>query len=225
MGVQEFDPSTGNPSDRRTRRRSYRHPRNLRRRDRLQRKLLRQSDENGPILKYDSAGELLGTVDPYNGGEAQELAVDRSNDHLFVLYEYVVKEFEPDGALVMTFGQAEAVVYPASRGLRGSPSTKHNHHVYVTNSLVPSPRKVDVFAPVAPLTIPDVTTEAQPMSASTARPCTGRSSPTPHMAGAEIVSCEFKWGLERQRTHQHRALRPGASDQCGHRTSRRRSAA
>ena len=208
VGIQEFDPSTGNPSTDGPAEGHIATPGIC--------SLAIDSnenfyavDENGPILKYDSAGQLLGTVDPYNGSEAKEIAVDRTNNHLFALYEYVVKEFEPNGALVMTFGQAEGS-YPGLSGAQGITVDEANHHVYVANGLGPNPRKVDVFAPVAPLTIPDVTTEGTDVTRPRRDPARdGRARPrTCRERGRHL---RVQMGDQRQRTHQHRAVRPGAS--------------
>ncbi len=193
IGIQEFDPSTGNPSTDGPAGGHIATPgicslaidgnENF-----------YAVDENGPILKYNSAGQPLGVVDPYSGlqGEAKEIAVDRSTNHLFAQYESVVKEFDPSGALVMTFGQEEGS-YPGLSAAQGITIDEDTHDVYVSNRRGPNPRRVDVFAPITPLTIPDVTTEGTDVTANGAT-LHGVVGPDAAHGGAEVVTCEFKWG-------------------------------
>ena len=146
----------------------------------------------GLVRKWSKAGELLGTVDT-NLGEAASLAVDRSNDNLFVNYKNFVKQFNSEGNLLGTFGSPDAGrSYPGFNNSEGIAVNENTHVVYVTDRF---PGRVDEFAPAPPQTIPDVITEAATNITATGGTLHGNVDPDAAHGGTEIVGCEFKWGL------------------------------
>ncbi|HEX3243102.1 MAG TPA: hypothetical protein VHQ97_08475 [Solirubrobacterales bacterium] len=146
----------------------------------------------GLVRKWNKAGELLGTVDT-NLGEAASLAVDRSNDNLFINYRNFVKQFNPEGNLLGTFGSPDAGrSYPGFNNSEGVAVNENTHVVYVTDRF---PGRVDEFAPAPPQTIPDVITEAATNITATGGTLHGNVDPDAAHGGTEIIGCEFRWGL------------------------------
>jgi hypothetical protein len=147
----------------------------------------------GLVRKWSKSGEPLGTVDSASV-EAGSLTVDRSNDHLFVDYGSVIREFDPEGAMVGSYGGADpSHSYPGLSNSAGVAVNETTHVLYATSYLGPNPGRVDTFAPAAPITIPNVITGASDVSA-TAATLHGNVDPDAAHGGTEIVSCEFKWG-------------------------------
>jgi hypothetical protein len=147
---------------------------------------------SGIVNKYNSAGEPLGEVTKISG--ANSLAVDRSNDHLYVGWEAGVEEFDSAGVVIGFFGQPDAGhSYPGLNNGQGVAVNETTHTVYVTRRF---PGAIDTFTTVAPITIPDAVTEAATGISATGATLHGNVDPDSAHGGTEIVSCEFKWGLD-----------------------------
>jgi hypothetical protein len=140
----------------------------------------------GIVRKYDPAGGLIGVFDA-TGSPEPELAIDLSNDHVYVDHRTYVLEFEPSGALVNKFGEAE----PGYSGLsesRGIAVRKSDHTVFVMNQEGGNSR-IDTFAPTGPITIPDVTTGTPDVE-----PADAVLRGTVNGDGIDTTDCQFEWG-------------------------------
>ena len=152
------------------------------------------SNYNGGLVrKFSPSGEPLGTVDTNNLVEAGSLAVDRSNDHLFVDYKTFIKEFDADGGFVEDLGFPDSgKSYPGLQSSQGMAVDETTHVLYVTDRF---PGRVDTFVTAPPLTIPDTVTGGADITATEAT-LHGTVDPDSAHGGTEIVSCEFKWGTD-----------------------------
>jgi hypothetical protein len=148
-------------------------------------------DKYGPESEFSDAEGGVGKLAPYRHtvtrNWAQDVAVDRSNNHVYVLEEFnKVTEYGPDGAPITSFGQAEGAYAGLQEGqtLAVNSST---HDVYVlTHDATPG---VDVFRQGTPITVPDTTTTA-PDIAPTSATLRGQLNPD----GIATTDCRFEWG-------------------------------
>jgi hypothetical protein len=144
-------------------------------------------DEGGPLLKFNSAGVSLGIFDPdVSNGEPKDVAIDRTNDHVYVDHSAYIKEFDPSGALVDTFGEAEGS-YPGLQGSQGLAIRSSDGYVYVTNN-DPEHVAVDVFGPAN-----DPEVETGSASGITRTTATVSGSVDPAGKG-DVTDCYFKYG-------------------------------
>src|SRR5829696_6667624 len=101
----------------------------------------------GEVRKYSPTGVDLGQIDP---GPAQSVAIDLSNDHVFVDNGNVVNEYDATGAFIGSFGGPDpARSYPGLSGSRGIAVNPTTHKVYVGNG-----SRVDTFIPTGPNGVP-----------------------------------------------------------------------
>jgi streptogramin lyase len=142
----------------------------------------------GVVRKYDSTGTEVGIIDEETSGGEPELAVNLSNDHLFVDHRNYITEYDDSGALLGKFGKPEGS-YPGLEYSRGVAVRASNNVVYATSEN--SPNRVDTFAPSGPIVVPDVTTgSAQPEGTS------ATLEGTVNADGVATTDCNFEWGPE-----------------------------
>lgn len=151
--------------------------------------------EHGEVSKWDKNGKFLGIIAQY-GADPQDMEVDRSDDHLFVLTAGgTIAEYDAEGGLVETFGGPEpSRSYPGlnvSNLGGGIGINETTHEIYSPSRF---PNRVDVFAPATPVTIPDVVAEGTTNLEATGATLQGSVDTDAAHGGTEIVSCEFKWG-------------------------------
>ncbi len=136
------------------------------------------------VLKYSPTGEYLGEIDP---GPATAVAIDLSNDDIYVDEGNSIKHYTPTGGLLDTFGQPDEPAYPGLSNSRGIAVNEHTHTVYAANNR--SPSTIDSFSPTGPIKIPTV---------STGVPDVGPTSAVLHGVvdpdGIDTTDCEFEWG-------------------------------
>jgi hypothetical protein len=140
------------------------------------------------VRKYDSTGVLQGIFANESGSGEPEVAVDRSNDDVYVDYRTFIAHYTKTGTLVSKFGQAEGG-FPGLQGSRGIAVRASNHVIYATNERNETPR-VDTFAPTGPVIIPDATTNP-------ATSVTRSSAVLNGLLNADTVAttdCRFEWG-------------------------------
>lgn len=159
------------------------------------------------VKKYNAAGELQtaelpgGVLDgDTSEGEPGEVAVDRSDDHVYVDHGGYVNEFDSSGTLLDKFGNADpSHSYPGLQGSQGIAVNEHTHVVYVGNNrnFGGATPHVDEFAPTGPVTIPDVTANA----ASGVTATTVTLNGVVNAAGVDTTECHFEWGLSTSYSH------------------------
>ena len=141
------------------------------------------------VRKYDSTGTLIGPFDSETSAGEPEVAIDLSNDHVYVDHRTYINEYDPSGALIDKFGEEEGGSgFPGSRTPGASRSRASNHMVYAMNEN--GKPSVDTFLPTGPITIPTVTTGA-PGVEPTAAVLHG----VVNGDGVDTTDCEFEWGL------------------------------
>ena len=146
------------------------------------------------IKKYNRDGELL---DPEWGGKdmgGENIAIDRSDDHVFVALGDHVNEFDSSGAFVSSFGTAnesESKAYPGLSGAEGIAVNETTHKVYVGNTS--GSHAVDTFMRAGPTTIPTVSTE-RPSTTETSAVFKGTIDPDLVNGGGPVTNCAFEWG-------------------------------
>jgi hypothetical protein len=141
------------------------------------------------VRKYDSTGSLIGIFDSDASSGEPELAIDLSNDHVYVDHRSYINEFEPSGALVSKFGLAEDS-YPGLQNSRGVAVNSNNHTVYAINQN--GQARIDRFVPTGPITIPDVTAEPATDVGATSGTLHGVVNPD----GIATTDCSFKYGID-----------------------------
>ena len=140
------------------------------------------------VRKYNSTGVLQGTFANETGSGEPELAVDRSNDDVFVDYRTFVSHYTKTGTLISKFGQAEGG-FPGLQNSRGIAVRASSHLVYVTNEKNGTPR-VDTFASTGPVVVPDVTTSPATSVARNSAVLNGVLNPD----AVATTDCKFEWG-------------------------------
>lgn len=154
---------------------------------------------DGSVSKYSRSGELLDStwIDPGMGSE--NLAIDRSDDHVFAALAKHVNEFGPDGELIQSFGFPESLKsYGGLGGAEGIAVNSSTHKVYVGD--VFGSGKVDSFVKTGTVTIPDATTQA-PVFTPTSATLHGLVDPDTAHGGTEIIGCRFEWGTTDEYDH------------------------
>jgi hypothetical protein len=137
----------------------------------------------GPVIKYSPTGQNLGPI----SGSGVSVAIDLSNDDVYVDEFNQVKHFDSNGGLLETFGLPEGS-YPGLSNSIGIAVNKNTNTVYVANNRFGG-TAVDVFVPSGPIIIPTVTTEAaEPTSTS------ATLNGTVDGDGVDTTECKFEWG-------------------------------
>jgi hypothetical protein len=162
-------------------------------------------ESSGVVHKFNSALEPQGVFDGETGFSETEVAVDRSNDHVYVDHRGTfankthVNEFESSGALIGQFGFAEPVKeYLGLETSRGLAVRESNHLVYAGNNRNQlGSRWVDTFVQLPPTTIPDVTT-GEPSVTPTTATLVGTVDQDVGNGGSKIEYCKFEWGSTNQ---------------------------
>ena len=139
----------------------------------------------GQTVKYNSAGVFQYVVD---SGSARQVAVDLSNDDVYVDLGEKVNHYSSTGTFINSFGESEGS-YPGlffSRGIAVNPQT---HKVYVGSNYFEDSR-VDVFTPTGPITVADITTENADAITRTA----AMLHATVNADGVATSDCHFDFG-------------------------------
>jgi hypothetical protein len=152
-------------------------------------------ESGGTVRKYDSTGTLIGTVDSDNSGGEPELAIDLSNDNVYVDHRSFIDEYDSSGALITRFGDAEGS-YPGLSSSRGIGVRASNHVVYAMNEVNGTPR-VDTFAPTGPITIPNVTSNPATNVTATSATVNG----VVNGDGIDTTECHFQYGTSTSYNH------------------------
>jgi hypothetical protein len=142
----------------------------------------------GGVWKFSPTGENLGVIDP-DSSEAQDVAVDNGDGHIYTIHGNHVNEYNATGGFVGEFGAAEGP-YPGLSGAEGVAVNDATHIVYVANN-----GRVDSFKRTGNITIPDVTTEGAEVTATTATVHGNVDRDVPN-GGAPINACVFKYGTD-----------------------------
>jgi hypothetical protein len=151
------------------------------------------------IKKYNRAGELLDEEWGGSGMGGENIAIDRSNDNVFVALGDHVNEFDSSGAFIGSFGFAEgSKSYPGISGAEGIAVNFVTHKVYVGDTY--GSHRVDTFVQTGPITIPNVTTEGANVTPTTAT-LHGTVDPDAANGGTEITGCRFEWGTSTSYNH------------------------
>ncbi len=142
----------------------------------------------GPVYKFDHTGAAIGQIDP---GPARSVAVDSSNNDVYVDDGNHVAQYGPVGNLLDTFGTAEGAPsgYPGLQSSFGIAVDSETHKVYVSNKNFPN--RIDVFAPTGPIKVPDVT--AEPATSVTGASATLHG--VIHPDGIDTTDCHFEYGI------------------------------
>jgi hypothetical protein len=143
------------------------------------------------VWKFSPTGTNLGVLDP-SGNEAKDIAVDNSDGHIYTVHQgepgqLNINEYDASGALVTQFGGPEGT-YPGSGFPEGIAVNETTHTVYISTG-----NRVDSFVRTGNITVPDVTTGAATVTASTATIHGTVDRDVPN-GGAPINSCFFQWG-------------------------------
>jgi hypothetical protein len=110
----------------------------------------------GQVNKYNPSGEFVGQIDP--GPSVRVPGIDRSNNDIFDDNQSNIRHYSAGGgSLISVFGGAEGT-YPGLQGSNGIAIDKATHKVYAGNNRGPS--TIDIFEPLAPIVVPDVSTGA-----------------------------------------------------------------
>jgi sugar lactone lactonase YvrE len=148
----------------------------------------------GPVYKFSPTGVSMGQLDP---GPSRAVAVDPSNNEVYVDDMTKVNHYSAAGNLLDTFGEAEGPPseYPGLQSSRGIAIDGDTHIVYVANKK--NPNRVDRFKPTGPITIPTVTTttpDVEPTSAVLRGVVNGD--------GVDTTDCQFEWGPTANYNHK-----------------------
>jgi hypothetical protein len=147
---------------------------------------------SGPakILKYNAAGQFQYSL---GSNTASTMAVDPSNDNVFVNDRSKVLMYSSGGSLLATFGnKPEGTVngggpYNGLSSSEGITVDADTHKVYVSNQATGG---VDIFVPGPPIIGPDVSTEKAVPTLTTAT-LKGTVNPS----GVNTKKCFFEWGV------------------------------
>ena len=144
--------------------------------------------QGGPVYKFDPSGAMVGQVDP---GPARTVAIDSSNNDVYVDDGDRVNHYSPSGSLLDSFGLAEGPPsgYPGLEASFGIAVDADTHKVYVANKRFP--RRIDVFTPSGPIKIPDVSAGAVTEISSSGATLHGVINPD----GVDTTDCQFVYGI------------------------------
>jgi hypothetical protein len=140
----------------------------------------------GRVDLLDPVGNLLFNVD---SGPSDAIAIDHSNDDMYVDRYNVVYHYDSEGSLLETFGLPEGL-FPGLGGSNGIAVNEHTHTVYVTN---PSAGAVAIFHAGPGVTVPTVKS-TKPDVGSTSATLRGTVDPE----GVPTTECTFEWGYSRE---------------------------
>ena len=138
---------------------------------------------SGGVQRYDTAGNPVG--DPIDPGPAFAVAVDRSNDHVYVDRGTDVAEYDENGAAVSRIGSG-TLANSIGVAVDSSTGNGRSGDVVVTDA---GNLLADIFGPVRALHLPDVTTGV----ASDIGPTSARVGGI-FNAGGLTATCEFEYG-------------------------------
>ncbi|HEX3241524.1 MAG TPA: hypothetical protein VHQ97_00450 [Solirubrobacterales bacterium] len=138
----------------------------------------------GSVEKRNPDGEILFRVDP---GPAPTMAIDRSNNDIYVDRENAIYHYDSDGNFIEKFGEAEGL-YPGLSESRGIAVNEHTHAVYAAN---PGHSEVDVFMPGTAVVVPTVTASKPDVT-----PATAILRGTVDPEGLPTTACTFEWGTD-----------------------------
>lgn len=151
---------------------------------------------NATVQKFNQDGEFEYSLDHEAPGLVPNVAVDRSNDHVFVHRGTYILEYDASGEVVSKFGEAEGA-YPGLGGGAGEGSyaggvvvRESDHSVFAVTA---GGSRIDRFAPSgAPVVVPDVVTgPAKPTGSTAVLTATVNADDVP------TTDCRFEWGTNR----------------------------
>jgi hypothetical protein len=139
----------------------------------------------GAVNKWSSTGVFQYVLDT---GSSRSVAIDRSNDDVYVDVGNQINHYTSSGQFIESFGTAEGA-YPgivASRGITVNPV---DHRVYANSN--GSPTRVDSFASTGLITIADVSTEPATELTRTSAKLNGVLNPD----DVTTTACKFEYAL------------------------------
>ncbi len=138
----------------------------------------------GAVYKYNPTGTSRTQIN--SATSSRGVAVDPSNDDIYVAVGSTIAHHASTGGLIDSFGLAEGA-FPGLQNTRGLAIDEVTHRAYVANKR--SPNRVDTFAPTGAITIPDVTTSVPDVDATSAvlRGIVNGD-------GVDTTDCQFQWG-------------------------------
>ena len=120
------------------------------------------------------------------------ITIDRSDDTIFINHGNYINVYEPTGAFVSRFGEAEGVKsFPGLSGSRAIAVRESTHKVFASNG---NAGTIDRFGQTGPITIPDVVTNLPSVTPTTAT-LKGTIDQDTANGGGPITKCNFEWGL------------------------------
>jgi hypothetical protein len=139
------------------------------------------------IRKFNAAGVFQYSL---GAGNSKSVAVDRSDNSVFVNDSNVITEYTADGPQIDKFGQAEEYA-PGQHygGLSESPSLVVDEQTKDVFAVNPATNSIDVFAPGPPKTAADVTIR-DPLTTFSDAVLRGVVNPD----GVATIECYFEWG-------------------------------
>lgn len=139
----------------------------------------------GAVQKYDPSGTYVGQVD---AGPSYAVAVDRSNDHVYVDHGTDVAEYDASGTRVGTIGSGTLA---SSLGVAVDSSTGHpsSGHVVVSDQ---GSFLVDIWGAAITQHLPNVTTGVPSNVGGTTATVSGLFDPD----GLSGTTCAFEYGTD-----------------------------
>ena len=151
----------------------------------------------GPVRKYSPNGALLYMLD---SGWTKEIAIDYSNDDVFIDHGGEISHFDSKGALLDTFGTADPEHSYLGLGTEeqqfafrsgGIAVNSTTHDLYVSNQRdYGGKMRVEIFEPGEAKTVPTVVAESPDLTVDEA---TLRGTVDP-AGGGDTTECYFEWG-------------------------------
>jgi hypothetical protein len=142
----------------------------------------------GRVEKLDESGNVLFHVDP---GPSNAVAVDRSNNDIYVDRYNVIYHYDVEGTLLEKFGEPQGT-FPGLQGSNGIAVNERTHAVYATNHRSGA-EAVDIFTPGAAVTLPTVA-YAKPDVGPTTATLKGTVDPE----SVATTNCVFEWGTSEE---------------------------
>jgi sugar lactone lactonase YvrE len=142
----------------------------------------------GRVEKLDEEGNVLMHIDP---GPSNGVAVDRSNNDIYVDRRGSIYHYDSEGDLLEKFGEAEGT-FPGIEGSNGIAVDAHTHAVYVTNHRAGA-EGIDIFPAGSAVTVPTAKFAKPDVGPTTA---TLRGTIDPE--GLPTTGCVFEWGTSEE---------------------------